>query len=300
MRIQGKQLADTLRSEDAPFSRIYASQLTGGLVFKAKNASALAMTVGQAVYISGVSGEVPEVLLADADGAGTMPAAGLIATGGNAGAEVWIISLGELKNVNTSTFNEGDTLYIDTTAGALVNTPPAGSSAKLQNIGRVVRADTAGVIFVGGAGRSAATPNLDQGRIFIGNASNQSSASVYTLPITDGAAGDVLTTDGAGAVTFSAPSGGGGGGGYTYSAVSTATTAQASYHYSVTGTTTITLPAASGNADSQIRIKNMGSNTVTVAVTGGDTIDAQSSVSMTTQYQSLTFMSNGSNGWEIV
>lgn len=208
MRIKGKQLADTLRDEDAPFSRVYASQLTGGLVFKAKNAGAQAMTVGQAVYISGVSGEVPEVLLADADGAGTMPAAGLIATGGNAGAEVWIISLGELKGVNTSTFSEGDTLYVSTTAGALVASPPAGSSSKLQNIGRVVRADTAGVIFVGGAGRSAATPNLDEGRFFIGNASDQSSTSAYKLPITDGNAGDVLTTDGAGAVTFSAPSGG--------------------------------------------------------------------------------------------
>ena len=92
----------------------------------------------------------------------------------------------------------------------------------------------------------------------------------------------------------------GGGGGYTYSAVSTATTAVANYHYSVTGTTTITLPAASSNANSQIRVKNMGSNTVTIAVTGGDTIDGQSSASMTTQYQSLTFMCNGSNGWEIV
>jgi archaellum component FlaG (FlaF/FlaG flagellin family) len=208
MRIKGKQLADTLRDEGAPFNRVYASQLTGGLVFKAKNASAQAMTVGQAVYIAGVSGDVPEVLLADADGVGTTPAAGLIATGGNASAEVWVITLGELKNVNTSTFSEGDTLYVGATAGALVASPPTGSSAKLQNIGRVVRADSAGVIFVGGAGRSAATPNLDQGKFFIGNASNQSSASVYTLPIADGNAGDVLTTDGAGAVTFSAPSGG--------------------------------------------------------------------------------------------
>jgi hypothetical protein len=112
--------------------------------------------------------------------------------------------------VNTGSFSEGDTLYVGATAGALVSTPPTGESAKLQNIGRVVRSDSeSGVIFVGGAGRTAATPNLDQGKIFIGNASNQSSSSVYTLPITDGNAGDVLTTDGAGAVTFSPPSGGG-------------------------------------------------------------------------------------------
>lgn len=264
MRIKGKQLADTLRDEDAPFSRVYASQLTGGLVFKAKNASAQAMTVGQAVYISGVSGEVPEVLLADADGAGTMPAAGLIATGGNAGAEVWIISLGELKGVNTSTFSEGDTLYVGTTAGALVASPPAGSSAKLQNIGRVVRADAAGVIFVGGAGRSAATPNLDEGTFFIGNASNQSSASVYTLPIADGNAGDVLTTDGAGAVTFSAPSGGA----TTPTLISANTGLSADTHYvvdpSITSGLLLNVPSSTTTDGAQIHVTNLSTQTITV------------------------------------
>jgi hypothetical protein len=264
MRIKGKQLADTLRDEGAPFSRVYATQLTGGLVFKAKNASAQAMSVGQAVYISGVSGDVPEVLLADADGAGTMPAAGLIATGGNAGAEVWIISLGELKNVDTSTFSEGDTLYVGTTAGALVASPPAGSSAKLQNIGRVVRADAAGVIFVGGAGRSAATPNLDQGTFFIGNASNQSSASAYTLPITDGNAGDVLTTDGAGAVTFSAPSGGA----TTPTLISANTSLSADTHYvvdpSITSGLLLNVPNSSVTDGAQIHVTNLSTQTITI------------------------------------
>jgi len=91
------------------------------------------------------------------------------------------------------------------------------------------------------------------------------------------------------------------GGGFTYSAVSTATTAQADYHYSVTGTTTITLPAASGvTAGKQVRVKVMGADTVTVSRSSTDTIDGQTSISMAVQYQSLTFVSNGSNGWEIV
>lgn len=264
MRIKGKQLADTLRDEDAPFSRVYANQLTGGLAFKAKNASAQAMTVGQAVYISGISGEVPEVLLADADGAGTMPAAGLIATGGNAGAEVWIISLGELKGVNTSTFSEGDTLYVGATAGALVASPPAGSSAKLQNIGRVVRADAAGVIFVGGAGRSAATPNLDEGTFFIGNASNQSSASVYTLPITDGNAGDVLTTDGAGSVTFSAPSAEP----TTPTLISANTGLSADTHYvidpSITSGLLLNVPNSNVTDGAQIHVTNLSTQAITI------------------------------------
>ena len=69
----------------------------------------------------------------------------------------------------------GDTLYVSTTAGALTNTKPTGEISQLQNIGRVVRSDaSAGVITVGGAGRSAATPNLNDGYFFLGNASNQS------------------------------------------------------------------------------------------------------------------------------
>ena len=94
---------------------------------------------------------------------------------------------------------------------------------------------------------------------------------------------------------------GGSGGGFTYSPVSSATTAQAQYHYSVTGTTTITLPAASGVlAGQEIRVKNVGSNTVTIAISSSDTIDGQTSIAMAVQYQSLSFVSNGSNGWEIV
>jgi hypothetical protein len=111
---------------------------------------------------------------------------------------------------------------------------------------------------------------------------------------------DSITTHLAGIDTALA-SAGGGGGGFTYSAISTATTAQAQYHYSVTGATTLTLSASSGvTAGQEVRVKNMGSNTVTIARTGSDTIDGQTSIAMAVQYQALTFVSNGSNGWEII
>ena len=111
--------------------------------------------------------------------------------------------------------------------------------------------------------------------------------------------GQFLKWDGSKAVWDAAS--GGGGGGFTYSAVSSATTAAAQYHYSVTGTTTITLPAASGvTAGKEVRVKNMGSNTVTIARSSSDTIDGQTSISMAIQYQALSFISNGSDGWEII
>ena len=128
------------------------------------------------------------------------------------------------------------------------------------------------------------------------------------LPTGVGTDGQVLKTDGGDGgdpetvqLAWVDQASGGGGGGFTYSAVSSATTAQAQYHYSVTGTTTITLPAASGvTAGQEVRIKNMGTNTVTVSRSSSDTIDSEPSIAMAVQYQALSFVSNGSNGWEII
>jgi hypothetical protein len=106
-----------------------------------------------------------------------MPAFGLVHANANDQAEVTIITLGSLYDVDTTTYSlsVGDTVYVSSaTAGALTNAAPAGESNLIQNIGKVVRADaSAGIIKVGGAGRSAATPNLDTDKIFLGDGSNQ-------------------------------------------------------------------------------------------------------------------------------
>lgn len=221
MRIKGKQLEDTLRTADNPFEAIHATQfvgaMDGSLRFKCKNAESIAMSKGQAVYISGVSGDVPEVKLADADGTGTVPAVGLTESAANASAEVFVVSFGNLTGLDTSSLNTtspvesivGRSVFVGTTPGQVTIDKPAGSSAKLQNIGQIVREHaTEGIIKVGGAGRTAATPNLDQGKFFIGNTSNQSSESAYTLPTAIGTSGQVLTSDGTN-VGFADASGGG-------------------------------------------------------------------------------------------
>jgi len=124
-----------------------------------------------------VSGTVPEVKLAQANSALTMPAFGLALANANDQAEVQVVTFGNLTDYNTTTYSlsANDTVYVSaTTAGALTNSAPASESNLIQNIGRVVRADaSAGIIKVGGAGRSNATPNLNDGKIFLGNASNQ-------------------------------------------------------------------------------------------------------------------------------
>ncbi len=177
----GDLLADadatrTIGAEDTRFITTH-SDLNGAVRFKAKNDQGSAITKGQVVYIKGVSGTVPTVGLARANSASTMPAFGLALANANDQAEVQIVTFGNLTDYDTTTYSlsANDTVFVSAaTAGALTNSAPSGEANLIQNIGRVVRADSsAGIIKVGGAGRSAATPNLDQDKIFVGNASNQ-------------------------------------------------------------------------------------------------------------------------------
>jgi hypothetical protein len=138
-----------------------------------KNVSGGALTIGTPVYQSGTAGNAMEVQAARADTAGSMPAIGVITSTLADDAEGTLVLTGFVQGLNTSAFSEGDTLYIGATGG-LVNTAPAGESNLIQNVGKVIKVHTSnGSIMVTGAGRANATPNLDDGDIFIGNASNQ-------------------------------------------------------------------------------------------------------------------------------
>ena len=139
------------------------------------------ITKGQAVYISGISGEVPVVSLADADDTAKMPAFGLAEATVSTNAEVEITSFGTLKGLDTSSYSLGDILYVDTTAGSLTNNPSGLEATKLQNIGIVQRVHASnGSIKVGGAGRTNAVPNLDDGDIFIGDSNNKAISDSFT------------------------------------------------------------------------------------------------------------------------
>ena len=182
-------LTRSIGSETLRYVRTY-SDVDGAIIFKGKNDSGGVLTKGQAVYVIGVSGNVPTVDKARANSASTMPAFGLVYADANDQAEVQIVTFGNLTDVNTTTYSLslGDTVYVSAaTAGALTNSAPAGEANLIQNIGRVIRADaTAGIIKVGGAGRSNATPNLDQDKIFVGDSTNQTvSKSLSTIGLTE-------------------------------------------------------------------------------------------------------------------
>ena len=186
-----------LGSTDFRWAEIHGN-LEGSVMFRAKNGNASALSVGDVVYISGyTSGTTPDVDLADANDAAKMPSFGVISTGGNSGAEVYITTLGTLEGIDlpSGTYSAGDELFVSTTAGDFTNTAPTGESAAIQKIGFVLKANTGGgtngSIKVLGAGRSNATPNLDSGKIFYGNGSNQAVST--TLTSVAEAAGSIAT-----------------------------------------------------------------------------------------------------------
>jgi hypothetical protein len=163
----------------------FIGDLEGAVRFNAKAGEAL--TKGDAVYVSGVSGNLPVVSKADSSNSATMPSFGLAGSTVNLNASVQIITFGTLSSIDTSAFTLGDTLYVNGT-GTLSATKPTGESNLIQNIGKVQRVHaSAGSIKVGGAGRSNDTPNLNENKIFIGNSSNAASTAAISTVITDNA-----------------------------------------------------------------------------------------------------------------
>ena len=150
----------------------FIGDLRGALLFKAQAGEALSK--GDVVYISGISGNTTVVSKADADDSAKMPAFGVAAAAATLNSAVDIYTFGTLSGIDTSSYSEGDELYVSTTAGAMTNSAPTGSGSLLQKIAKVTRSDTsAGSIKIIGAGRTNAVPNLDQYKIFVGNSSNQ-------------------------------------------------------------------------------------------------------------------------------
>ena len=155
----------------------FIGDLRGSVLFKAEAGENI--DKGEVVYISGISGNTTIVSLADANDAAKMPAFGVAAETITSGNPIDIYTFGILTGIDTSTpgFSLGDSLYVSTIAGILVNAAPILESSQIQKIAKVTKVHASqGSIFIAGAGRSNAVPNLNTGRLFVGNASFQTVA----------------------------------------------------------------------------------------------------------------------------
>lgn len=111
---------------------------------------------GTPVYVAGThnSGK-PLFAPADADGAGTHPAIGLLHEDMEDGVDGHVMLSGLLTNLDTSSYSAGDALYLSTAAGALTNVRPTAATEKVQKVGLVTRVHAnAGSVLIIGAGRT--------------------------------------------------------------------------------------------------------------------------------------------------
>jgi len=149
-----------------------------------KNVSGGSLAKGTPVHQTGTSGSSTfEVVAANASNASLMPAHFVLLETLANGAEGRGLLMGRISGVDTSGFSEGDTIYV-AAGGGYTNSAPAGEGNLIQNLGTVTNVDaTNGGGEVMGAGRSAATPNLNQGNIFLGNASNQAATASLSTSV---------------------------------------------------------------------------------------------------------------------
>ena len=142
----------------------------------AYNGTGATLSKGTVVYQSGVQGQNISVAAASNGSASTMPAVGIVLADIADQATGQIALAGLVRTLDTSSFTAGDVLYVGT-SGALTATKPTGESSLIQNFGRALFINaSSGEILVLGAGRTNDTPNLNDGNVFIGNASNQAEA----------------------------------------------------------------------------------------------------------------------------
>jgi hypothetical protein len=160
---------------------LFEGDLTGAILFKGSAGEAL--TKGDPVYISGISGNKTVVSKADANDASKMPCFGIVDDTVSLNADCSVVTFGTLQGLDTSSFSEGDELYISDT-GTLTTTAPTGEASQIQKIAKVTRSHaSAGSIKVMGAGRTNATPNLNDGNFFLGNSSNQAVSADFTTAV---------------------------------------------------------------------------------------------------------------------
>ena len=162
-------------TDDVTFNSVDAD-MYGVSKFLAKNVEGVTILTGQPVYISGHSGNTPEIKLANNTLVSEMPAFGIAVNdiaNNNTGE---IATGGDLLGIDTTGTSEGEvwvvgnSLYVGN--NKLTNVRPTGATDKVEVIGKVIRVHAqVGQLFLAGAGRYNDVPNLAAQNVFIGNGS---------------------------------------------------------------------------------------------------------------------------------
>lgn len=139
-----------------------------------KNTQGTAITNGQVVYVSGSTGDNPEVKLAQADSAATVKGVMLVTTASiNNNASGYCTTYGRVHDINTDDWLAGDILYIDaSTAGDMTNVKPTHPGSAVR-VGWVVRKHASeGIVFVQ---PETDAHNFVEGRVLFANGDGEPS-----------------------------------------------------------------------------------------------------------------------------
>jgi len=170
VNVTGDTMTGDLVVDTKVESPLFKGDLEGAVHFKASGSG---LAKGDVVYITGYQGQKTTVAKADASDSAKMPAFGIVnATQGNNNVDV--LTFGSMLQLSTTGIATGTELYVSaSTPGGYETSAPTGEGNLIQKIAKVVRGDSnSGSIKIMGAGRTNATPNLNDGNIFIGNSSN--------------------------------------------------------------------------------------------------------------------------------
>ncbi len=147
--VEGRLFYDSANKALAYYNDISSQEIHIGqeYVLRVYNQTGSQINFGQVVYISGVFSDTPSVALARADVEATSRVMGIANENISNASFGYVITRGLVDNLNTSSFSNGDALYLSpTTAGALTSTRPSEPNFSIP-IGYVVKSNaTTGII----------------------------------------------------------------------------------------------------------------------------------------------------------
>ena len=92
---------------------------------RVRNSTGATIVNGAAVYVSGATGQLPTVTLAQADAESTSQLIGIATHDIEDNSNGYVTIVGEVKGLDTSSFNDGDVLYLSpSSAGSYTTTKP--------------------------------------------------------------------------------------------------------------------------------------------------------------------------------
>lgn len=117
MQEMAEKINDLLTALQVPYLSLEVRNISGSTIAK-----------GSPVYIDGYNSSRPTVSKCESSDINTFPCIGLAKAEMLDGTNGVVVTVGVLENINTSSYSEGDKLYIGTTGGLTTTQPGTGAS----------------------------------------------------------------------------------------------------------------------------------------------------------------------------